>query len=168
MCSESWGPRGILKYDKNTTSFQDPPKPHKLPSGHPKPSQMTPKSLPQDTQLVNKWKKSNHSKTIAFTMLIAHTATAFWRSFPSLDHLKHGPRNCFPLWHPKSEKNHKKVSKVSPKRSPKCILKSIKIDTWTSRCLVGVPVDPWITTIIPQDTKMEPRGLQNHRLGYKK
>ena len=82
-------------------------------------------------------------------------------SFPSLDHQKHGPRNCFPLWHPKSETNHKKVSKVSPKRPPKCILKSLKMDTWTSRCLLGVPVAPWIT-------KMEHQGHQNNSLGYKK
>ena len=33
---------------------------------------------------------------------------------------------------------------------------------------VGVPVDPWITTMVPQDTKMEPRGLQNDSFGYRK
>ena len=46
--------------------------------------------------------------------------------------------------------------------------KLIKMDTWTSRCLLGVPVNPWITTTVPQATKMEPRGLQNHNFGYKK
>jgi len=33
-------------------------------------------------------------------------------------------------------------------------LKEIKMDTWTSRCPVGVPVDPWIT-------KMDTQGTQN-------
>ena len=35
---------------------------------------------------------------------------------------------------------------------------------------VGYPdaMDPWITTMVTQDTKMEPRGLQNDSVGYKK
>ena len=57
---------------------------------------------------------------------------------------------------------------MGPRRLPKCILKSTKMDTWTSRCLLDVPVDPWITKMVTQDTKMEPRGLQNDSLGYKK
>ena len=40
-------------------------------------------------------------------------------SFPSLDHQKHGPGTSLPFWHPKSQKNHKKVPKVDPKRLPK-------------------------------------------------
>ena len=50
----AWGlPGEIPKYIKIPTCFQDPPKPHKLPSGHPQPSKMTPKTLPQDTKSVD-------------------------------------------------------------------------------------------------------------------
>jgi len=27
------------------------------------------------------------------------------------------------------------------------------MDSWTSRCLLGVPVDPWVTKMVTQDTK---------------
>ena len=57
--------------------------------------------------------------------------------------------------------NHKKVSKVGPRRLPKCILKSIKIDIWTSVCPLGVPLDLRITKMLSQVVKMEPQGLQN-------
>ena len=39
--------------------------------------------------------------------------------------------------------------------------KSIKMETWTSRCLVGVPLEPWITKMVNLVTNMEPQGLQN-------
>jgi len=42
------------------------------------------------------------------------------------------------------------------------------MDPWTSRCLLGVPVDLWITKTITQGVKMEPQGLQNDRYGYQK
>ena len=42
------------------------------------------------------------------------------------------------------------------------------MDNWTSKCLLGVPVEPWITKMVTQDTKMEPQGLRNDRFGYKK
>ena len=101
-------------------------------------------------------------------MVIAHTATArIQAAFPAQDHQKHGPGNCLPLCHPKSQKNHGNVSKVGPRGLPKYTLKSIKMDTWTSRCLLGVPVDPWITKMVTQGTKMEPQGLQNNSFGYK-
>ena len=32
-----------------------------------------------------------------------------------------------------------------------------KIDSWTSRCLVGVPLESWITKIVNLVTKMEPQ-----------
>ena len=60
------------------------------------------------------------------------------------------------------------VSKMGPKRLPKSTKKSIKTDTWTSSCLLGVPVDPWITKMITQGTKMESQGLQNVSFGDKK
>ena len=50
----------------------------------------------------------------------------------------------------------------------KYLLKSIKIDSWTSRRPLGLPVDPWITKIVTQGTKMEPQGLQNDSFRCKK
>ena len=47
----------------------------------PKDTKMWPKTLPQDTQLVNKWKKWNHSKTTVFIVVIAHTASPFCHHF---------------------------------------------------------------------------------------
>ena len=65
-----------------------------------------------------------------------------------------------PTLAPKSQKNLKNVSKWTPKKLPKWILKSIKMDSWTSRCLVGVPLESWITKMVTQDTKIAPPGLQ--------
>ena len=73
-----------------------------------------------------------------------------------------------PILPPQITENHKMVPKVGPRRLPKSIKESIKIDTWTSRCLLGVPTDPWITKMITQGTKMESQGLQNVSFGYKK
>ena len=65
-------------------------------------------------------------------------------------------------------KNHKKVSKVGPRRLPKCTLKSIKIDIWASVCPLGVPLDHRITKMMFQVPKMEPQCLQNDSFSYKK
>ena len=46
-------------------------------------------------------------------------------------------------------------------------LKSIQMYTWTSKCLLGDPLDPWITKMVSQVSKMEPQGLQNDSLWYK-
>mgnify|MGYP002811515280 CR=1 FL=1 len=129
---------------------------------------MTPKTLPRDTKLVNTWKKWNPLKTTVFYHGLSTYRPSILASFPSTDHQKNSPGNCLPLWYPKSQTNHKTVSKVGPRRPPKWTLKSIKMDSWTSRCLLGVPVDPWVTKMVTQDTKMEPRGLQNDSFGYKK
>ena len=64
--------------------------------------------------------------------------------------------------------NHKKVSKVGPRSLPKCTLKSIKIDIWTSVCPLGVPLDPRITKMMSQVSKIEPQGLQNDSFRWKK
>ena len=37
--------------------------------------------------------------------------------------------------------------------SPQMTLKSIKMDTWTSKCLLGDPLDPWITKMVTQGTQ---------------
>ena len=100
-------------------------------------------------------------------MVQAHKAIAFWHHF-----------------HPRITKNmdletvshfgtqkHEKVTKCDQSGSqetPKMHPKIDKINNWTSRCLLGVPVDPWITKKVTQDTKMKPRGLQNNSFGYNK
>jgi len=48
------------------------------------------------------------------------------------------------------------------------MLKSLKIYTWTSKCLLGDPLDPWITKMVSQVPKMESQGLQNLSFKYKK
>ena len=45
---------------------------------------------------------------------------------------------------------------------------SLKIHTWTSKCPLGNPLDPWITKMVPQVPKMEPQGFQNDSFRYKK
>ena len=47
-------------------------------------------------------------------------------------------------------------------------LKSTKMHTWTSKCLLDNPLDPWITKMVSQVPKMEPQGLQNDSFRYKK
>ena len=38
---------------------------------------------------------------------------------------------------------------------------SLNIYTWTSKCLLDDPLDPWITKMVSQVPKMEPPGLKN-------
>ena len=67
--------------------------------------------------------------------------------------------------------NHRKSQKGAqsdPQGTPKMILKSLKIYTWTSKSLLGDPLDPWITKMVSQVPKMEPQGLQNNSFTYKK
>ena len=64
--------------------------------------------------------------------------------------------------------NHPIVPKVGPRRLPKWNLKSIKIDIWPSMCPLGAPLDPMITEMVPQVPKIQPEGLQNDNLRYKK
>ena len=52
--------------------------------------------------------------------------------------------------------------------TPKIILKSLKIYTWTSKCPLGDPFDPWITKMVSQVSKMKPQSLQNDSFRYKK
>ena len=60
------------------------------------------------------------------------------------------------------------VPKVDPKRLPKFILKSIKVDIWTSVCPLGIPLDPRINKMVSQVPKKEPQGLNNDSFSYKK
>ena len=52
--------------------------------------------------------------------------------------------------------------------TPKIIQKIIKIYTWTSKCLLGDPLDPWITKMVSQVPQMKAQGLQNDSFRYKK
>ena len=100
-------------------------------------------------------------------MVIAHTATGFQQHFHlwiiknmDLETVSH-------LATPIKEKSQKCLQHDS-QETPKWTLKSIKMDTWTSRCLVGVPLESWITKMVTQVTKMNPQGFQNDNVGNKK
>ena len=93
-------------------------------------------------------------------MVIAHTATGFQQHFHlwiiknmDLETVSH-------LATPIKDKSQKGLQNDSQE--------TIKMDTGTSRCLVGVPLESWITKMVTQVTKMDPQGLQNDNLGYKK
>ena len=77
-----WGPPvNPWKTIKIQACSQDPQKSEKVGPRLAKDSKITPKTIPQDTKLVNKWKRWNHSKTTVFIMVLAHTVTAFWQHF---------------------------------------------------------------------------------------
>ena len=69
LASDLGLPGNILKYMRIPTSFQDPQKSEKVSPRPPTNSKMKPKTFPLDTQLLNKWKKWNHSTTTVFTMV---------------------------------------------------------------------------------------------------
>ena len=46
--------------------------------------------------------------------------------------------------------NHPIVSKVGPRRFPKCTLTSIKIDMWPCVCPLAVPWTPWLRKWCPK------------------
>ncbi len=100
-------------------------------------------------------------------MVITHTATGFQQYF-HLGTIKNIDLETVSYLTSPTKKNPQKVSKMTPKRVPKWTLKSIKLDTWTSRCLVGVPLESWITQKVTEATKMEPQGLENGICCYKK
>ena len=64
--------------------------------------------------------------------------------------------------------NHTIVPNVGPRRLPKCTLKSIQIYIWPSVCPLGEPLHPMITKMVPQVPEIQPEGLQNDDLSYKK
>jgi hypothetical protein len=100
-------------------------------------------------------------------MFIAHTASAFWHHFHpwiiknmDLETVSH-----FGIPH---RRKSQKGAQSRSKEAPQIILKSIKMDIWTSVCPLGVPLDPRITQMVSQVPKMEPQGLQNDSFRYKK
>ena len=91
----------------------------------PKVTKMTPETLPGDTKLVNTWKKWNISKTLVFTMVIAHTASASWHHFHpwitkkmDLEPVSHFDtsnqqkiRKVPPMWAQETPQRHPKINK---------------------------------------------------------
>ena len=164
----TWVPPGNpLKIIKFQACLQDPQKPEKVSPGSPKVTKMTPKTTPGTPLQWKSWKSEISQKPLFFIMVIAHTASAFWHHFhlriTKNMHLKTVSHFGIP--------NHRKITK-SPqsdsKGTPQMILKSIKIHTWTSKCLLGDPLDPWITKMVHQVLKMKPQGHQNVSFRYKK
>ena len=100
-------------------------------------------------------------------MAIAHAAIAFWHHFHSwitknidLETVSHFGTQIL-------DKSQKGLQNDS-KRLPKWTLKSIKMDSLTPMCPLGVPLDPWITKVVPSDPKLKPQGLQNDSFNSKK
>ena len=60
-----------------------------------------------------------------------------------------------PILVPKIKEKRQKGAKVGPRRLPEWSLKSVEMHNGTSRCLLGVPVAPWTTKMVTQDTRME-------------
>ena len=78
----TWPPTGYLsRKHQISTCLQDPQKSEKVCQRSPKVTKKVHETGPQDTNLMKKRKKWNHSKTSLFPMFIAHTAMAFWHHF---------------------------------------------------------------------------------------
>ena len=73
-----------------------------------------------------------------------------------------------PIWAPQMTDKSQKGAKTEPQETPKMSLKSLKMHTWTSKCLLGDPLDPWITKMVSQVPKMEPQGHHNVSFEHKK
>ena len=65
------------------------------------------------------------------------------------------------------DKSQKGLQNVS-QELPQLALKSIKMDSWTPMCPLGVPLDPWITKVVLRVPKLKPQGPQNDSFRYKK
>jgi hypothetical protein len=87
-------------------------------------------------------------------MVLAHSATAFRQHFNPWIIKNMDLETIHLSGIPKTTKNLENVSKVGPGGHPKCNPKSIKIEIWTSRCLLCVPTVSWITKMLTQGTKM--------------
>ena len=92
-------------------------------------------------------------------MVLAHAATGFRCNFFS-GSSKTWTWKLSATLAPQIRENHKNVSKVGPRRLPKCTLKSIKIKIWPPVCPPGGPLDPRITKMVSQVPKMEPQGFK--------
>ena len=94
-------------------------------------------------------------------MVITHTATGFRQHFHPQIIKKMDLETVSHLGTP-NHQNDKHFSKVTPRRLPKCTLKSIKMNIWASVCPMGVPLDPRITKMVSRAPKKEPQGVQNN------
>ena len=93
-------------------------------------------------------------------MVIAHAASAIWHHFhPWIT--QNRTWNQSPILAPKITEKSQKGTQSGSQEPPKMIVKSIKMHTWTSKCLLGDPLNPWITKMVSQVSKMEARGSQN-------
>ena len=59
-----------------------------------------------------------------------------------------------PILAPQITEKSQKGTQSDSQGTPKMILKSQKIYTWTSKCLLGDPLDPWITKMVSRVLKL--------------
>ena len=93
-------------------------------------------------------------------MVITHAAIAFWHHFhPWITK----NMDLEPVFH-FATPNHRKSRNCVQSRlqeGSQIHSKINKMKIWTSRCPLGVPLDPRITKMVSQVPKKEPQGLQN-------
>ena len=97
---------------------------------------------------------------MVFTLVMAHAATAFDYNFhPWATKIMDLATVSF--LSSQITENRKNVTKVGPRKLPKCKKKAIKTDIWASVCPLDGPLDPRITKMVSQGPKKELRGLKN-------
>ena len=91
-------------------------------------------------------------------MVVTHAASAIWHHFhPWIT--QNRTWNQSPILAPKTTKKSQKGAQSGSQETPKMTLKSIQMPTWTSKCLLGDPLDPRMTKMVSQVPKMKPQGL---------
>ncbi len=154
-CARIWAPPGNpWKTIKFQACSQYPQISLKVCPRSPKVTKMTPKTIPGDTKLVNKWKTWNISKTIVFIVFIAHTATGFQQHFylwiiktMDLETVSHFGTQIID----KSQKGLQNVSQEPPQLDPK-IYKNGLLDPNVS---IGRPSGSLDHQSCPQGTQTE-------------
>ena len=76
--------------------------------------------------------------------------------------------NQSPILGPKITPKSENGAQSDSQGTPKIILNPLKIYTWTSKCPLGDPLNPWITKMVSQVPKMEPQGHHNVGFEHKK
>ena len=64
--------------------------------------------------------------------------------------VKTGTWNQSPILAPQINEKSQKGTQSGSQEPPKMTLKSIKMPTWTSKCLLGDPLDPRMTKMVSQ------------------
>ena len=72
--------------------------------------------------------------------------------------------NQSPILAPQITEKSQKGAQSGSQETQKMCLKSLKMHTWTSKCLLGDPLDPRITKMVSQVSKIEPQGPKNNSL----